>query len=122
MRASVRTFERSAFRSVLLLEKVQAAIENARAEPDSTPLDSVARALFNLGYVNQPAGGITVINGMGFLVKWGFRKITSIYDLKAGDIVIFSDGTNSPNAKWHWFVLTAYDGPNTVSKYDCGAQ
>ena len=82
----------------------------------------VARALYNLGYVNQPAGGITVINGMGFLVKWGFRKITSIYDLKAGDIVIFSDGTNSPNAKWHWFVLTAYDGPNAVSKYDCGAQ
>lgn len=82
----------------------------------------VARALYNLGYVNQPAGGITTINGMGFLVKWGFRKITSIYDLKAGDIVIFSDGTNSPNAKWHWFVLTAYDGPNTVSKYDCGAQ
>ena len=82
----------------------------------------VARALYNLGYVNQPAGGITVINGMGFLVKWGFRKITSIYDLKAGDIVIFSDGTNSPNAKWHWFVLTACDGPNTVSKYDCGAQ
>ena len=82
----------------------------------------IARALYNLGYVNQPAGGITVINGMGFLVKWGFRKITSIYDLKAGDIVIFSDGTNSPNAKWHWFVLTAYDGPNTVSKYDCGAQ
>lgn len=82
----------------------------------------VARALYNLGYVNQPAGGITVINGMGFLVKWGFRKITSIYDLKAGDIVIFSDGTNSPNAKWHWFVLTACDGPNAVSKYDCGAQ
>ena len=82
----------------------------------------VARALYNLGYVNQPAGGITVINGMGFLVKWGFGKITSIYDLKAGDIVIFSDGTQSPNAKWHWFVLTAYDGPNTVSKYDCGAQ
>ena len=29
-------------------EKVQAAIENARAEPDSTPLDSVARALFKI--------------------------------------------------------------------------
>lgn len=81
----------------------------------------VARALWNLGFQDQPGGGITTVNGMGYLERWGLQKITDINKLKAGDIVIFRNNSLIPNEHWHWFVLTAVNG-SLVSKYDMGEQ
>lgn len=82
----------------------------------------IARALWNLGIQNQPKGGITVINMEAYLLNWGFLKITDINALRAGDIVLFRNASPVPNAGWHTFLLTAYNGPNDIWKYDMGSQ
>lgn len=84
----------------------------------------VARALYDLGFKSQPKGGITVLNMEQFLLKWGFKKISSKSSLKKGDIILFKqDGTSSPTAFWHTFVITAYDANKQIcSKYDEGSQ
>lgn len=83
----------------------------------------IARALYNLGYTGQPKGGITVISMEAYLLKWGFTKVTDQNSLRAGDIVLMKqNGTASPTAAWHTFVLNSYTNTNSVSKYDMGAQ
>ena len=86
----------------------------------------IARALWNLGYQSQPKGGITVINMESYLTKWGFSKVTSEANVKAGDIVLMKqNGTSTPNAAWHTFYVTAVTKSGstiTVNKYDCGSQ
>ncbi len=88
----------------------------------------IARALYNLGYTDQPKGasnkssGITVINMESYLLKWGFKKITDQTKLKAGDIVLFRNANTTPNAGWHTFLLVSYTNANKISKYDCGSQ
>lgn len=83
----------------------------------------VARALWNLGYTQQPAGGITVINMESYLTKWGFKKITDQNALAAGDIVLMKqNGTTGPTDAWHTFVLSNFVNVNNISKYDCGSQ
>lgn len=82
----------------------------------------IARALWNLGFQSQPAGGITVLNMENFLTSWGFKKITDISSLKAGDIVLFRNQLTTPNANWHTFLLTKFNAPNDIWKYDMGSQ
>ena len=83
----------------------------------------VSRALWDLEFTNQPKGGFTVSNEkwMGaYLQNWGFIKVTDVNALKPGDIVIMRNGSTTPNAGWHTFVLTAFTSPAKISKYDCG--
>lgn len=87
----------------------------------------IARALWNLGYTNQPKGGITVLNMERYLMSWkDFIKLTNQNDVKAGDIVVMKEnGTSSPTAAWHVFLVTAVTKSGsviTVNKYDCGSQ
>ena len=86
----------------------------------------IARALWNLGFTNQPKGGITVLNMESYLLKWGFEKISNEASVKAGDIVLMKQiGTNGPTAAWHVFLVTAVTKSGsvmTVNKYDLGAQ
>lgn len=88
----------------------------------------IARALYNLGYTDQPKGasnkssGITVINMESYLLKWGFTKITDQTKLKPGDIVLFRNANTTPNAGWHTFLLVSYTNAGKISKYDCGSQ
>lgn len=86
-----------------------------------------ALALYNLGFTDQPKGsattssGITVLNMESYLLKWGFKKITSP-NLRPGDIVLMKwSGTTQPTAKWHAYVVTAVNG-SLISKYDMGEQ
>lgn len=82
----------------------------------------IARALWNLGYQNQPKGGITVLNMESYLLKWGAKKITDQNALRSGDIVLFRNASMTPNAGWHAFVLTDFKNVSNISKYDCGSQ
>lgn len=86
---------------------------------------AVARPLWDLGFKNQPAGGVTVAADRWmepYLLKWGFKKITDQNKLKAGDIVIFRNANMTPNAGWHAFILTAFVSTSNVCKYDFGSQ
>jgi hypothetical protein len=83
----------------------------------------IARALYNLGYTNQPKGGITVLNMEKYLTSWGFSKITDANKLTHGDIVLMkANGTSSPTAAWHTFLCDQFWGVNKIYKYDCGSQ
>lgn len=83
----------------------------------------IARALYNLGYKNQPKGGITVMNMEKYLLSWGFKKITNANDITHGDIILMkADGTTSPTAAWHTFLCDQFWGVNKIWKYDCGSQ
>ena len=85
----------------------------------------IARALWNLGYQDQPSGGITVVNMETYLLKHGFYKVTNEADVKAGDIVLFRNANLVPNAGWHTFIVTAVTKSGsvmTVNKYDMGSQ
>lgn len=86
----------------------------------------IARALYDLGYTDQPAGGITVLNMERYLTKWGFRKVTTEADIQAGDIVLMrQNGTTSPTAAWHAYLVSAVRRSGStllIDKYDCGSQ
>lgn len=86
----------------------------------------VARALWNLGYQGQPAGGITVLNMESYLTRWGATKIAKESDIAAGDIVLMrQNGQATPTAAWHTFVVTAVTRSGSVTrinKYDMGSQ
>jgi len=81
-----------------------------------------ALATFILGYTSQPAGGFTVYNMERYLLSWGWKKITNQSELQEGDIILFKlDGTTAPMWKWHAFVLTYYNSPSDIGKYDTGS-
>lgn len=86
---------------------------------------AVSRPLWDLGFHDQPAGGITVFNMETYLLKWGFRKITDQTSVKRGDIVLMKQsGTTAPTAAWHAFLVTAVTKSGsaiTVNKYDFGS-
>lgn len=85
-----------------------------------------ARALWDLGYQNQPRGGITVMNMEQYLLSWGFQKIGPGKGLKAGDIVLMKAiGQVRPTAAWHVYVVVnvyVENGVTYVDKYDMGSQ
>lgn len=83
----------------------------------------IARALWNLGYTDQPIGGITVVNMESYLTRWGFKKITNAHALKAGDIVLMAkDGESKPTWRWHTYLVDKINSNGTINKYDCGSQ
>lgn len=78
----------------------------------------VARALWDLGYVDQPLGGITDL--ISYLPAHGFEVITDKSQLKAGDIVQVTVYDRADGVPWiATFVLVSYD-PVTerCEKYD----
>lgn len=84
----------------------------------------IARALYDLGFKDQPNGGITVCNMERYLTKWGFQKVTRMSDLRAGDIVLMDSGHGgTADASWHTFYVSSFNRSTlNVTKYDCGSQ
>lgn len=89
----------------------------------------IARALWDLGYTDQPQGGITVSSEKWmepYLLKWGFKKILPGNGMKAGDIVVLNkNGQSTPTAEWHTYIATAVTVSGSVTlvnKYDMGSQ
>ena len=86
----------------------------------------IARALWDLGYTDQPQGGMQIISGdlteEKYLTTHGFIKINDQSKLRRGDIVLQDDGKGGgPKYTWHTFVLVDYDPVTQIcSKYDCG--
>ena len=86
----------------------------------------IARALWDLGYTDQPQGGMQIISGglteEQYLTTHGFIKINDPSKLRRGDIVLQDDGKDGgPRYTWHTFILVDYDPVTQIcSKYDCG--
>ena len=87
---------------------------------------AVARPLYDMGYTDQPRGGITVINMEDWLLAHGWRKLSPNNGLLRGDIVLMSqNGTKQPTAAWHTFTVdavTVSGGVTIINKYDFGSQ
>lgn len=81
----------------------------------------IARALWDLGFRDQPVGGITVGSMISYLRAHGFTESTNPADIGYGSIVIVKVGSVS---YWsHTFVTESYDPSTRISvKYDCGTQ
>lgn len=79
----------------------------------------IARALYNLGYIEQPKGGISINNMAEYLAGWGFVKAARAKILP-GAVVAVKD--NFDNLIGHVFVVSKYD-PKTdlCDKYDAGS-
>ena len=78
----------------------------------------VAKALWDMGYTDQPKGGIALGRGIeDWLIKHGFKKSTSMSAAKAGSIMIVMNPSGSSR---HVFVIASRNG-NTYTRYDCGS-
>lgn len=86
---------------------------------------AVARPLWDLGYTDQPAGGITVLNMESWLLAHGWKKLSPNNRLVRGDIVLMKkNGETKPSADWHTFLVTAVTVSGNVTiinKYDFGS-
>lgn len=84
---------------------------------------AVSRPLWDLGWHDQPAGGVTVLNMMPWLERHHCPKITDPNRLKAGDIVVMRPiGQKTPTAAWHVFLIVEFHGVNNIVKFDFGSQ
>ena len=79
----------------------------------------ITRAIYDLGYTNQPAGGVTIAGMDSFLTELGYTRVQNAADVKAGDIIMMSSVATGQPA--HCFIVRTYDPDTDVCvKYDCG--
>ena len=78
----------------------------------------IARALYNLGFHDQPIGGIAGFPICNYLEAHGFRKGTSFADIEPGSIIVVINNAGS----FHCFVAASYNPQtNVFVKYDEGS-
>ena len=79
-----------------------------------------ARALYDLGFTNQPTGGITCGHMEAYLPKFGFTKVTKKSQIKPGAVVAVK--YDNHNYIDHVFVVESYNPyQDTCVKYDTGS-
>lgn len=80
----------------------------------------VARALYDLGYTDQPKGGITCGHVESYLPKFGFTKVTKKQQIKPGAVIAVRQTNHSYID--HIFVVKSYNAKtDTCDKYDTGS-
>ena len=82
----------------------------------------ISKALWDIGYTDQDAGGVVVAEMESYLLSRGWKKSTNIQDCKYGSVVLV--GPNGVNgAPSHAFVCVGYN-PSTgvMQTYDEGAE
>jgi len=83
----------------------------------------VAKALYDLGYRDQPRGGITVINMASYLRAWGFEESHDPSAIRRGSIMLVRhvNHPGSGDTYCHAFVVVDYDPASWMTvRYDCG--
>lgn len=79
----------------------------------------VAKALWDMGYTDQPKGGIAFrIDIDKWFTSHGFKKTTTMSSIKAGSIVVVMNPTKTSR---HMFVVASKNG-KAYTRYDCGSQ
>ena len=80
----------------------------------------VARALYDLGFTNQPTGGITCGHMESYLPKFGFNKVTKTSQIKPGAVIAVRYKEHSYID--HVFVVKSYNDKTGICvKYDTGS-
>ena len=81
----------------------------------------IARAMYDLGYTDQPKGGFVCGNVINeHLLKWGFTKVTDKSKIKPGAVVAVKKKTQ--NYMNHVFVVKSYDPKTDIcDKFDMGS-
>lgn len=80
----------------------------------------IAKAMWDLGYTDQPKGGITCGNADEYLKKWGLKRSTKLSDAKRGSIMLVKH--NGKNYTSHMFVFASDFKNGKGDRYDCGSQ
>lgn len=81
----------------------------------------IAKALWDLGFKDQTAGGITIGNMEKWLKNHGWEYSTKTSAIKKGSIVMVK-GAGKSNFS-HTFVVVSYNAKTRVcTKYDCGSK
>lgn len=79
----------------------------------------IARALYDLGYTDQPKGGMTCGNVETYLPKFDFIKTTKKQQIKPGAVIAVKEPAHSYID--HVFVVTSYNFKTDIcDKYDMG--
>lgn len=87
----------------------------------------VAKALWDLGFTDQPKGGITIGSMTDYLTAHGFKMTTTFSSIGYGSIVLVKHAdwkwrVHTPEGFTHTFVTVGFDEDSmTCTKYDCGA-
>lgn len=76
----------------------------------------IAKALWDLGFTDQPRGGMVCGMAESYLTAHGFEVARSVNDVKSGSILLVRNDHNA----LHMFVVNSFDG-NRTSRYDCGS-
>lgn len=76
----------------------------------------IAKALYDLGFTDQPKGGMVCGMAESYLTSHGFEVARSVNDVKAGSILLVRNAHNA----LHMFVVNTFDGSKT-GRYDCGS-
>ena len=81
----------------------------------------IAKALYDLGFTDQPTGGITCGNADAYLSEWGFERSTSLASAKRGSIMLVKHQHLSYTS--HMFVCASAFDLNALrcDRYDAGA-
>lgn len=78
----------------------------------------VSKALWDMGYTDQPKGGLAFRHDVdAWFKKHGLKKSTKFADIKAGSILVVMNPSGSSR---HMFVVAKKSGKN-YSRYDCGS-
>lgn len=117
----------------LFLKQVKATQEYARAHgyvygdsQSKTPTADkkiscdrlVSKALWDLGFTDQPKGGAALGRGFeSYLEKCGFKKTTTAGSIKAGSVCVVM---NPSGTSRHVFVVESSKF-NAYKRYDCGS-
>lgn len=131
--ANAATLTASNVRATAFLQEVAKVAENARVRgmkygnsASVVPCEDgriscdrlIARALYNLGFHDQPPGGIAHFSMCSYLEAHGFRKGTTFADIEPGSIVVVINNAGS----FHVFVAASYNpATNVFVKYDEGS-
>lgn len=77
----------------------------------------ISRALYDLGFKDQKAGGWNVRELATYLPRYGFKSSRNINDVRPNSIVIVGRGADQ---FYHAFFVVSRTGAN-CTKYDCGS-
>ena len=79
----------------------------------------IAKALWDLGFTDQPKGGMVCGTAESYLTNHGFTVGRGLADVRAGSILLVYNAKHSR----HMFVVKSYNSTTgKTERYDCGSQ
>ena len=114
--ASVKTVQEYARKHGYIYADSQSTVPTADHKISCDRL--VAKALWDMGYTDQPKGGLAFRHNIdAWFTEHGFHKSTGMAAARPGSIMVVMNPSGSSR---HMFVIATRKG-NTYTRYDCGS-